>query len=371
MSSQENDLIQTVDDLHFYLIQAMKIEHATIPPYITALYSIKPGSNVEALEIIRSVAVEEMLHLTLAANVFNAVGGDIKSTLTGNDFIPQYPTRLPTGETDFEVGLAKFSPETIATFLKIERAKEVDEGKPIVGSRPHQNYVISIRDRDPEYSFYSIGLFYAEIIRGMYALHKEMGNALFCGDPGRQITPEYYYDGAGDIIKVNDLDSAIRALTIIQEQGEGSRIGKIYDAEKLLSHYYRFEQLMFNQENGQDVTNGQYYVVDQERPSQSDKPEHPTGGTFTVDWGAVYPLKENAKLSDYSGQPELHQAAQDFQSAYSNFLAEIENSFDGHPEALLPAVGGMFKLKYQAERLIKNPIVGLDGVNAAPVFRLD
>ncbi len=360
-SSQENDLIQSVDDLRFYLKQAMMIEHSTIPPYMTALYSIKPGSNIEAFQIIRSVAVEEMLHLVLAANVYNAVGGDISNTLSSNDFIPQYPTYIPTGETDFQVGLGKFSPETIDTFLNIERSKEVDEGQPIVGPRPNSNNLLSVRDGDPQYSFYSIGLFYAEIIRGMYALYQKMGNDLFCGDPQKQITPEYYYDGAGDIIKVTDLMSAIKALTMIQEQGEGSLIGEIYDSERLLSHYYRFDQLK----------KGRYYVIDQNNPSNSDRPHEPTGETFEVDWDAVYPIKENAKLSDYSGQPELENAAQEFQSSYSDFMAKIEYSFNGNPETLLPAVGSMFRLKYQAERLIKNPIQAMEGTNAAPIYRFD
>lgn len=364
--NQDNDLIQTVDDLHYYLIQAMKIEHATIPPYITALYSLKPETNIEAFQIIRSVAVEEMLHLTLAANVFNAVGGDIKSILTASDFMPEYPTRLPTGETDFEVGLGKFSPETIETFLKIERAKEVDEGKPLVGPRTHKNYLLSVHDQDPHYSFYSIGLFYAEIIRGLHALYKEMGDDLFCGDPGKQITPEYYYDGAGDIIPVTDLTSAILALREIQEQGEGSRKGVIYDGERELSHYYRFQQLLLGKDGDQNC--GQYYVIDQDKPQNSDTPDNPTGQKFKVDWDAVYPIKENAKLSDYPEGSELYSAAQEFQSAYSEFLSKIEFSFNGHPEQLLPAVGGMFRLRYHAERLIKNPIPGMDGVNGAPIF---
>jgi hypothetical protein len=71
-------LITEVGHLHYYLRQALKLEHATIPPYITALYSLKPGKNLEAFHIIRAVAVEEMLHLTLVANVLNAVGGVIK-----------------------------------------------------------------------------------------------------------------------------------------------------------------------------------------------------------------------------------------------------------------------------------------------------
>ena len=356
----QNESIQNIDDLHFYLQQALKVEHATIPPYITALYSIKPGTNIEASHIIRSVAVEEMLHLTLVANVLNAVGGEVKSTLTDADFIPDYPSLIPTGETDFLVGLEKFSESTVKTFLKIERSKEVDKDLPLVGPRSKPSW-IRIRGREPEYSFYSIGEFYAEIIRGLYALSREMGEKLFCGDPQRQITPEYYYDGAGDIIPVTDLSSAIRALTVIQEQGEGSRVDTIYDAEREICHYYRFDQ----------VIKGQYYVVRKDDPAQSDKPDHPTGESFTVEWDEVYPIQPNAKLSDYPEGSELHTAAKEFQSAYSQFLASLGDAFEGRPEMLLPAVGGMFRLKYLAEQLIKNPIPGKDGVNAAPIYRLD
>ncbi len=366
------NLITTVEELHYYLKQAMRLEHATIPPYITALYSIKPGTNLEGFHIIRQVAVEEMLHLTLVANVFNAVGGkfveekdgQVQTILTAPDFIPPYPTYLPTGSTDFQVGLGKFSPATIETFIKIERAEEVDEGKPLVVSRPVQEHChfLTIHNGQPSDTFYSIGLFYAEIIRGLNALYRQMGNALFCGDPQRQITPEYYYNGGGDIVPVTDLRSAIRAIRVIQEQGEGSRVGAIYDAERELGHYYRFEQLK----------QGRYYIVNRDDPEQSDRPHEPTGEFFTVDWDAVYPIKENAKLSDYPVGTEVYEAAKDFQSAYSKFLKDIEYAFDGHPEELIPAVGGMFRLKEQASYLMRNPIPdNKDGLNAAPIFRLD
>ena len=114
----------------------------------------------------------------------------------------------------------------------------------------------------------------------------------------------------------------------------------------------------------------QYYRVDKENPENSDQPGHPTGEKFTVDWDAVYNVKTNAKLSDYPKGSELYAAAQEFYGAYRKFLADIEHAFDGHPEELIPAIGGMFRLKYQAERLIKNPIPETDGVNAAPIFRV-
>ena len=57
--------ITDVDDLRDYLRVALQLEHATIPPYLTALYSIHPVTNADASRILRVVAVEEMLHLTL------------------------------------------------------------------------------------------------------------------------------------------------------------------------------------------------------------------------------------------------------------------------------------------------------------------
>ena len=363
------ELITEVEDLHYYLKQALKLEHATIPPYITALYSLKPGTNLEAFHIIRAVAVEEMLHLTLVANILNAVGGNIKFTLTAPDFVPKYPAYIPTGATDFQVHLRKFSPQTVENFMQIERAEEVEEGKPLVVSRfvQERDNFLTIHNGEKSNTFYSIGLFYSEIIRGLFALHKKMGSDLFCGAPERQITPAYYYNGGGDIIPVTDLRSAMRAMRVIQEQGEGSRVRTIYDAERELAHYYRFHQLVPSPDKVQ-LGEGQYYVIDKNDPEKSDRPHEPTGASFKVDWDEVYPLKENASLSDYDRGTEVYAAAEQFESAYRNFLQDLEHAFDGHPEALIPAVGGMFRLKEQANSLIRNPIRGMDGDHAAPIF---
>ena len=372
--SDNYELITTVEDLHYYLIKAMVIEHATLPPYLTALYSLKPGSNLEAFQVIRSIAVEEMLHLTLAANVFNAVGGDITGVLRNPDFIPSYPTLLPTNpkpEDSFYVDLRKFDQDTLQTFLNIERAEHVAEDKPLVASRPAQiakHRILEFLGREEDIRYYSIGAFYTEIIRGIRALDKEYrkrGENLFIGDPNKQITPEYYYDGAGDIVTVTDLDSAIDAMYVIQTQGEGSGSETIYDSEKELCHYYRFQQLQL----------GKYYVIDKNDPRSSDLPDNPTGAEFTVDWDAVYPVMDNitlSKLRNYcEPDSELYLHALEFQQAYSNFLAEIEDSFNGNPEKLLPAVGSMFRLKELATSLIRNPIPGLDGVHAGPIYKFE
>jgi len=59
--------INTRTDLISYLEAALALEHATIPVYLTAYYSIRSTTNSDAAHIIRVTAVEEMLHLCLLA----------------------------------------------------------------------------------------------------------------------------------------------------------------------------------------------------------------------------------------------------------------------------------------------------------------
>jgi hypothetical protein len=206
---------------------------------------------------------------------------------------------------------------------------------------------------EPGLKFYSIGEFYEEINRGINYLEdraRERGETIFTGDPARQATPEYYYSGGGEIIPVTNRDTAIRALTLIAEQGEGLG-GGIYDAEDELAHYYRFEQLKLQR----------YY-------QQGDKPGTPTGPPLTVDWQAAYPVKEDPSLSDYPEDSELRAAAAEFNEQYASFLATLTKAYNGQPGLLLEAVWEMFRIRDTMTRLIRNPIPGLPGINAGPTF---
>ena len=75
MDTRAAHTIDTVDDLRRHLQWAIELEHATIPPYMCALYSLDPERNPEAAQVVSTVLTEEMLHLALAANLLNAVGG--------------------------------------------------------------------------------------------------------------------------------------------------------------------------------------------------------------------------------------------------------------------------------------------------------
>ncbi|MGO9961669.1 MAG: ferritin-like domain-containing protein [Solirubrobacteraceae bacterium] len=344
--------ITTVAALQTYLHAAMQLEHATIPPYLTALYSMRPATNSDVSHLIRVVVVEEMLHLTLAANVLNAVGG--APDLTRPDFVPSYPAYLPDGETDFEVDLQPFSKQAIDTFLKIERpARAPDEDHRLMQRGRAAASLLAASPDQPGMQFYSIGEFYAEIDRGLVYLHESEvkgGEKLFVGDAARQVTPDYYYSGGGEMIPVTEIESARAALQLIAEQGEGLG-GGIYDAEDELAHYYRYQQILI----------GRYY-------QQGDHPDDPTGPPLEIDWDAVYPVKTNARLADYPDGSELHAAALQFNRLYADFLGFITRAYNGSPELLLDAVAQMFRLRDRAYRLIRNPIPGVPGCHAAPTF---
>jgi hypothetical protein len=342
--------IKTIKDLHRYLHLAMQLEHATIPPYLLALYSIHPGSNNDAAHILRVVVVEEMLHLTLAANILNAVGGT--PDLSAPDFVPQYPTPLPDGETDFKVDLQRFSKEAIETFLKIERPRKAPDESARLLRRSGPRSLLNRGLGDPELHYYSIGEFYEEIGRGLRHLNETLGHEkLFTGSAAKQVSSEYYYSGGGELFPVHDLDTAIAAIELISGQGEGLG-GDIYDNEHELAHYYRFDQLRL----------GQYY-------QPGDQPGKPSGPTLTVDWDATYPIEKNPRLKDY-GSSELYDAAVAFNQAYAKFLALLTTAFNGEPQLLLDAVPYMFRLREKMTQLIHNPVPGKEGVNAAPTFEL-
>ena len=90
--------IATLESLREHLQWAIELEHFTLPPYLCALYSLDAARNPEASEVVASVLVEEMLHMTLAANLLNAVGG--RPRLDTPQMLPVYPRCLPHGDCD-------------------------------------------------------------------------------------------------------------------------------------------------------------------------------------------------------------------------------------------------------------------------------
>jgi CDGSH-type Zn-finger protein len=328
--------ITTVASLRTHLQWALELEHATIPAYMCALYSIKEGHNKEASEVIHSILMEEMLHMALVANLMNAIGGSPK--LDYPEFIASYPTPLPHSDESFRVPLGKLSREGIEPFLNIERPA-AHSGQP--------------EDHDYE----SIGQFYEAIEIGFQYLADTLGaETVFTGNPEDQLSSDTtYYGGAGRIIAVTDLESALAAMTEIVEQGEGLDHGSIFDGDRNMfhperdeiGHYFRF----------QEILNGQYY--EKTDTAQSG----PTGDKFEVDWSAVHNMRPNPSSSDYAEGSEIHQKMTAFHESYSDMLRMLERCFNGEPDLLASSVGTMYELKIMVVELMQMP--SGDGITTA------
>jgi hypothetical protein len=325
--------IKTLEQLQSHLQTAIEVEHSTIPPYLCALYSIKDGSNLEAVQIIKSVVVEEMLHMILAANVLNAIGGSPR--LNHPEFIPKYPTFLPHSDDSFHVNLEKFSKHAIETFRRIER--------PAKPSAPPEGY-----------RYHTLSQFYAAIELGLRELS---GQGIFTGDASRQVTPEQYSGGSGEATPVTGLPSALVALAEIIGQGEGvdhtvweddrEKFGEVMEP----SHYFRFDEI-YQQRR---------YTADDTLTSG------PSGKQLIVQWDQVYPMRPNAKMYDYPDDRALRRRAHAFNRNYTALLNELHLALSGDPKRLKQAVAGMYDLKQQAVELMKIP-VGDEEMTAGPSF---
>lgn len=332
--------VTTLDDLREHLQWAIELEHATLPPYLCALYSIKPGTNHGATEVLTSVFIEEMLHLTLAANVLNAVGGT--PVLDKPDFIARYPTYLPHSANAFVVPLLPFSPEAIETFMKIERPED--------------------KDAPPEAEAYeTIGQFYQAIEEGLKMLCETLGEAaVFTGDRSRQVTPAAFdYSGSGRVVEVYDLASALAAIDEIEEQGEGLKHAEVWDGDRDMfhperdevAHYFRFMEIV----KGRSFQRG-------------DSPESgPTGPAFDVDWSAVYPMRPNPRSQDYRGGSPIVARVAEFNLLYSDLLRDLHRAFNGEPGRLFRTIPAMQQLKTVAQAIMQMP-TGDGSTNAGPTF---
>lgn len=334
--------IRSVESLRHHLQTAVELEHSTIPAYLTALYSIKDETNWESAAIIRSVVMEEMLHLILAANVLNAVGGH--PSVNHARFVPEYPTYLPHSDKAFLVHLEKLSTSSIGTFLQIEQPKP-----------PHA--------RPEAHDYQTIGQFYEAIALALIDLSRD--DDIFTGEVSHQVTPEQYYGGGGEIIVIEGpnraikLEKALAALREIVGQGEGVH-HSIFDGDHVRfgqevepAHYFRFNQ----------IQEGRYYTY-------TDTPKSgPTGAPLAVDWTAVYNMRTDPKMKDYPEGSELYQKAYQFNLAYTALLDNIHDALNGRPALLLEAVPRMYQLKYLATALMQMPLPGSDET-AGPTFEL-
>ncbi|MGQ4390169.1 ferritin-like domain-containing protein [Streptomyces sp. SAS_270] len=330
--------IATLESLREHLQWAIELEHATLPPYLCALYSLDSAKNPDAAQAVGSVFVEEMIHLALAANLLNAVGGQPR--LDTPQMLPRHPRPLPHGDRSLELSLVPFGAEALEMFLRLEQ--------PALPSAPAEGD-----------NYETIGQFYDAIEEGLRHLCAELGEReVFCGDPARQVTAGPFSHTGGQLAAVTDLASALAALEEIVEQGEGTARGEVWDGDQDIfhperdevSHYYRFQELKLGRRYRRDDT-----------PKSG-----PTGEAVAFDLAGVRPMRRNQRMADHLMGSPIRTAQEEFNRTYCGMLHQLEHAFNGTPNALGAAIGMMYALKAQAQGLMEMP--DEDGTTAGPTF---
>lgn len=328
---------------------AIELEHSTIPPYLAAYFTINQDTNSFSWNVIRSVFMEEMLHMTLACNILNAVGGH--PFIDNPTFIPEYPTEFNFADRKFDVGIIKFSKPAIEAFLEIEKPSK--QRLHVRGE--HLKNLMQPINLDEK----TIGEFYQTIKDQLVHLVNEYGEEqVFTGNTSLQITANDYYGGGGEVIQVHNLDTALFAIDVIVDQGEGAS-GSIYDGDneffgqdQEVAHFYRFNEIYCEQ-----------------KYKEGDLPnEKPTGEKVIVNWDAAIDMVNNPKAKDFPEGSPARIKADEFNQLYSHFLRLLHLSFNGQSHLLVKAVGMMYQMKYIATELLNCPIDEASKKMAGPPF---
>jgi hypothetical protein len=325
--------IASIAEARKQLETAIGVEFGTLPPYLYALYSIPPGENLQASGRIKSVAMQEMIHMCLACNILNAIGGEpaLKP--------PKYPGPLPgdIGPPDgkpLTIRLYPFSKEAMGQGMAIEEPQDgaIDfPDKPMLKAGAAGEPV-------------TIGEFYTRLDAYLATLPPTAWKA------GRhQIDDNQYF--MGQLFDVNNYDDAHKAISQIVSEGEGAKDDPL-DFQQEVAHYYRFAEVFRNQVLTKDP-NPKGYAW---------------GVPLGVDWDKVYPAITDPASHDFAKDPPAARAAQQAcDEAFSRMVRELQLAVTGHEGHLGLAVRAMFDLRRAAQVAFTTPLADPKKV-AGPSF---
>jgi hypothetical protein len=286
---------------------------------------------------ITEVIFEEMMHMTLACNILNAIGG--QPMIADRNFIPKYPGTLPMGVAgELKMGLRRYSKALIEnTFMKIEEPETILH----IPERPRPAAIA-----EP----ITIGQFYAGI-RARIDGHPELFTD---ADPERQVSGQL----SGDFAVV-DVDSALLAIDTIVEQGEGTTKSPL-DLQKDVAHFYAFEQF----------SKGMRIVHDDASEfTVSFDPAQP----ITIDDDAdVIAMVDDPPLVTYdAADARAEELSAKADKLYSDLLRGLHRGFNGDKTGVDEAVTKMIGLQRAVKNLLKVQLTAgpFAGQFAGPRFR--
>lgn len=330
--------LNSLADAQDRLQTAIAIEFSTLPVYLYAKFSILPGANQGAADSLTAIVGQEMVHMCLACNILNAIGGApiLAGTLPDGTVVPpRFPGPLPGDIGGLTVSLLPFSQQAMEQGMAIEEPEN-----PL--DIPVANTVLLAAAGEPQ----TIGQFYAALDSFLAQLDPD----IWAKNSGRnQIDDDQYF--AGQLFPVRSYLDAHRAISIIVSEGEGTRDSPLDFADEV-SHYYRFGEVAKN-------------LVLTKADNECGYTWGP--GSFGVDWAAAYPAIPDPGQHDFSDDPPA-KAAQDLcDRAFTSLVDDLQRAVNGEPDRLGYAVRSMYALKMAADTALTTPLAGSSQV-AGPAF---
>lgn len=329
--------LTTVEDVRAALQQAIELEHATLPVYLQAAYSLDEAKNGQIAGMIIGVAMQEMEHFCQAANILVAIGG--APAIDDPAFVPTYPGGLPKGigsqpgQPPFIVHLRGFSLDQVENcFMVIEEpADPIDIKEPVLRAAPS----------DIAENYRTIGEFYDAIAKALTAL----GDGVFSHSKDGQVY------GMLGIQPILGLEDALQAIDRIVREGEGTPTSPMEgEPDETTAHYYTFYEIWKGRKIGKNAAD-EWVFTDELVPFD------PTG---------VQDIIDNPKQADYPAGSNVAIQSQAFNAYYSNLLKALHAAFNGNPAKINDAIGLMFDIKIQAKQLMAMTLD--NGKHAAPTW---
>jgi hypothetical protein len=309
---------------------AIGVEFGTLPPYLYALYSIPPGKNAESVHRIKSVVLQEMIHMCLACNMLNALGGN--PVVSPQKYPGPLPGDIGPDGQQLILHLYPFSAQAMTQAMAIEQPEDVPDF-------PIQNLVAAAPT-----GAVTIGQFYTALDKFLATLPASDWTS------GRnQIVDNQFF--GGQLFAINAYPDAQKAIDQIVSEGEGLGNDPL-DFQDELAHFYRFGEI-FHEKVLTKADNKLHYAWGPE--------------PLAVNWSDVYPAISDPAQHDFSREPAAAQAAQvACDTAYSTMVGQLQRAVTGHDGALGLAVRAMFDLRMAALKAFTVPLA--NGQVAGPAF---
>lgn len=326
----------SLTDVQSLVQGAIDIEFSTLPPYLYASLTILPDTNAPAKSRLQSVIMQEMIHMCLACNIMNAIGGTVAITP------PSYPHTLPHAVGgSLVVHLYPFSEEAMVQGMAIETPLEPIDPRTL------------LKMAGGEEDEVTIGVYYERLKLALQGLPASAWT------PNRnQVDDAQFFQG--QVFAVNDCQDACNAIDQIVSEGEGTpktpeNQGSPLDFQNDLAHYYRFWEIQKNRVLQKDIS------------AEKNDSGYVWGGPLGVDWTAVYPAIPDPEQHDFSQESEAVQLAQaKCNGAYTAMVGALTAAFSGGVGQLGVAVRCMFDLRMAAIQALNTPLK--NGLVAGPAF---